>query len=210
MVNFDKAEAEAFWKWFSTVAGSLARSNFVNNEILAEIDRRLFSIDSRLNWEIGPHQDSSNCQFVISPNFNNELLPICRALLDLAPKIEGWILMLFKPRRAWNNELTIRDVGGEAIHLDTSLWRYVMLRYPDDEMEILIAANTKLPFDDGSRLRWLAGALTLEALLGEKTVMECVQSWDVYDFLEPRFDSAAKEIRLLPEAFGFVGGPSLK
>lgn len=201
MATFTKKDVKAFWNWFREVALSLEQSNFGDAKVLREVDRRLFNIDSRMNWEIGPGSLSS-CQLVLSPNFNKDLVATCKAVLDLAPSIERWSFLLFKPRKVWNDEIILHDVGGQAICLNTSSWHYVMLRYPSNETEILIAANQNLPIEEGSRLRWLAGALILEAMLGEKIVMDCVHSWKVFDVLEPRFRSSAKELKSLPAAFG--------
>lgn len=191
---------KAFWKWFASVSGKLDSSDFSDTELVAELDRRLFNIDSRINWEIGPGIRTS-CQLVLSPNFSDDLVPICRTFLDLAPPIKNWTFLLYKPRKDWHNELTVEDAGGQSIQLDTNGWTYVLLRYPDGDSEILIAANEALPFEKESRLRWLAGALVLEALLGEEVVMKHVQTWELVDYMDGGLSADARELRQLPDSF---------
>jgi hypothetical protein len=195
-----QAESDAFWRWFSQAASRLEADNFSDPDTLRQLDRHLFNVDSRLNWEIGPGA-TSPAQLVISPNFNPELVPICKSLLARAPQLPRWSFLMYKPRRPGADTVTVDDLGNEAITLDTSRWTYVILNYPDRGSEVLIAANEALPFDADSRLRWIAGALTLESLLGEQLVMELQLDWELVDALEPRFSVAARPLSALPSAF---------
>jgi hypothetical protein len=195
------SELVDFWDWFASIAKTLEEGELSDSPILTELGRRIFNIDSRLNWEVGPTPGAGS-QLVISPNYDEELVPLCQSIVTLAPNIGGWKFYAYKPRRRWTNEVILEGQQGDPVRIDTRRWTYVILRYKDEATEVLLSANEALPFDPESQLRWIAGALVLEALLGEELVMSARLSWDLLDHLEPQFQASARPLSRLPEAFG--------
>lgn len=194
-----EVEATRFWKWFSSVEAAIRETQ--SDELLRELDRRIFNIDSRLNWELGPAQPSG-MQLVISPNFDRELVPVCRRIVALSPGLSEWFFFPFKPRRKWASTLTINDVGGTPVQIDATNWTYVILRYPEGHAEVLLFANQQLQIAADSTMRWIAAALALEILLGEELVLKLSLEWELLDFPEERFEVAARPLDELPSAFG--------
>lgn len=206
MSQLDKAELleiERFWRWFAKNAHDLADSYPARENSLAELERRVFNLDSRLSWEVGPG-DTAECQLVISPNLDPELVEKAVAVISRAPKIECWAFHVFRPRKFWQGSVVVTGHDGIRYSFNTKNWAFVLLRYPDGYVEVLIAANENLPLSTESPDRWTLGAIVLESLLGEEVVMKAISSWDVLDHMEEQFVRDCRPLSELPAAFGIV------
>jgi len=86
-----------FWNWFASndpqirEAYDRADHDWLDTYISPKIDR----IAEHLNWEMGPYNDSEDT-FVLSPTIR-ENLPITRAAVAIAPKIDGWQFLPARP-----------------------------------------------------------------------------------------------------------------
>ncbi len=173
-------EVKRFWQWFEKSADALARSDFADKGLIAELDRRIFNINSDLSWEIGPG-GASECQLVISPNLDPELLPVVEATLSLAPKIEGWDLLSFRPRKQWQGTTEIVSSDGTRRTFNTGGWSYAATKLEDGAFEIYLLPDVPVPYSLESGDRWVLGAVVLEAILGEEFLMRRVPHWEVLE-----------------------------
>ncbi len=91
------------------------------------------------------------------------------------------------------------------MRIDASSWKFVLLRYPDGDYEIVLASRSLPELNDEER--WHAATIVLESILGEEELMNLKGSYDLVDELEPQHANRARPIQELWEAF--VGPSSM-
>lgn len=189
--------AAEFWSWFRAVADSL-EVKMENPSLLAELDRSITKLHPSISWELGPGIKKA-CQLVISPNLNAELFPFTREIVGHAPQLDNWEFYAARQPKPWDYRLEVEDTSGSALAFDTSSWTYVLLRYPSGKHEILIKSTVPLPSDKDTG--WQIGAIILESILGEETLLDKIDSFTVVDRLEAKFEGKDKPIKELRRAF---------
>lgn len=190
--------ADSFWKWFSKISNSLA-ANVENEELLNELDERVRQLSPGLSWEIGPGRKKDWC-LAISPNLNSELLPETDAVVAQAPELPDWEVTSTRPKKDWKGWFEIRREDGSCFSVDSSGWLYVLLRYPDGFYEVLLQHEVASQLSPDER--WTAAAIVLEGLLGERTLIDKVQAFDLVSELGPQLSREAKPIQKLGASFG--------
>lgn len=192
----DKQKTDEFWTWFRSIAASLV-ANVENSPLLEELDVRIRELDSELSWEVGP----GSCepwQLVISPNLDRDLWPRAEEIISSAPVVEGWEFHSARRPKEWDYKLLMeRPDGREPVQLDASHWSFVLLRYPDGGLELLLQGDNLASLDDDER--WQAAAITLESILGEEVLLDKISEFELVDQFEPRFEEERKPIQRLRE-----------
>lgn len=192
----DKQKIDEFWTWFRSIAASLV-ANVENSPLLEELDVRIRELDSELSWEVGP----GSCepwQLVISPNLDRDLWPRAEEIISSAPVVEGWEFHSARRPKEWDYKLLMeRPDGREPVQLDASHWSFVLLRYPDGGLELLLQGDNLASLDDDER--WQAAAITLESILGEEVLLDKISEFELVDQFEPRFEEERKPIQRLRE-----------
>ena len=143
-----------------------------------------------LGWEIGPGLSKEN-SLTISPNGNKDLLDETKYIIDKAPQLEDWEFYFVKqPKENWH----LAELVDTNIEIDASDWTYVLSRYEDENIEILLKADTLTNLDQETKE--LAADLILTNLLGEELK---IQKIDFIDIVE-KFDEAKgiTELKYLP------------
>lgn len=190
------SQSEEFWNWFRDVAVLLA-GNIENQGVLQELDRRVHGMDPRLSWEIGPG-GIEPWQLVISPNLDRDLRATAREIISLAPVLHGWEFHSARRPKAWDYKLLMNRSGERPpLELDVSGWNFVVLRYPDSALEIMLEGEDLSVIDDDER--WQMAALVLESILGEELLLDKITEFELVDQIDPRFADQSKSIQQLKE-----------
>jgi Arc/MetJ family transcription regulator len=183
MLDFQLAE---FWTWFSQHSDRL-RSDSFDPKVLQSLDDTISNWD--LSWEIGPGISKEN-SLTISPNGDIQLLSLTQRIVDLALVLDSWEFYSSKqPKENWMNAIVYPNV-----EIDAYEWSYVLLRYPNDEIEILIKADDLRRLDVETKK--IAVDLILTNLLGERSKMEELDYVEVVnDFDHP---NQSAKLKFLP------------
>jgi hypothetical protein len=185
-----------FWNWFAANAESI--SSNARPDLLEKLNEKLRQVDQRLSWEIGPGRHEP-WLLAISPNLDKSLVDDARKVITEAPEIPGWELYATRQPKQWDFRVEI-DCGSshEKVYLDASDWQFVLLRYPDGLREILLTGpNLPVLTDDQ---RWQAAAIVLEGVLGEESLLENVDEFELVVKMEPRFKNNKRPISELKAA----------
>jgi hypothetical protein len=176
-----------FWSWFVKKSNTLHSDNYDKN-ILNELDRTISNWG--LSWEIGPGISKEN-SLTISPNGDKELLSKTNSIIDKAPQLENWEFYFAKqPKENWY----LAKLVDTDFEIDASEWTYVLLKYEDEKIEILLKADTLSKLD--KEAKEIAADLILTNLLGEELKIRKI------DFIEvvEKFDGekGITELKFLP------------
>lgn len=156
------AEIHEFWAWFQTNAQELGR-DFHNSALLAELDTRLACIGVA-GWELGPGS-ATRYALAISPDGNRDQLPLTKRIVALSPTVPHWVFLAARPARPSPFLFTLQRNGQNDLAVDASEWRYVLYRFPDGLMDIVLE-QARLQ-DVSEEERYMAATIMLDALMGE-------------------------------------------
>ncbi len=194
-VEKSRLASEAFWLWFTGVAGRLA-ADLDNDEILTELDRRVRELGP-LTWEVGPGLQEPNF-LAISPAGQRKLLELTDEIVRDAPSLPAWEFHSAKPAKRWTIRFSIEGSDGISHLIDGVEWRYILLRYPDGMFDIVILAPN-LPAD--ARIEEQAGAIVVKGQLGERLTLEHVRQIEIVRSLGPENERKSSSISDLPAHF---------
>jgi len=186
-----------FWYWFHVNAGSIV-SEIEKGARLDELDRKVNNLAPDLSWEVGPGIDKQ-WQLVISPNLNRSLRKTACMIVAGSPELDEWEFHSARQKKDWDYRVEIEiDKIDTPLSIDAKSWRFVLLRYPDGVQEILIEANgiPKVEKED----RRLICEVVLESLLGEETLLNSVDEFELVDKFESQLEAQARSIRDLYSA----------
>ncbi|HSQ44293.1 MAG TPA: hypothetical protein VLM16_04810 [Ginsengibacter sp.] len=176
-----------FWNWFVKNSDNLYPGTYDQN-VLNELDRIITNWG--LTWEIGPAL-SKNYSLTISPNGDKELLDTTNYIIDKAPQLDGWEFYSTKqPKENWHL-LRLVDTG---LEIDASSWTYVLLKYEDEKIEILLKADSLANLD--TERKALAVDQILTNLLGEKLKIQKIDFIDVVEKFDD--EKGITELKYLP------------
>lgn len=199
MADLSDSQVHSFWRWFATVARALAES-LEHAAILEELDQRVADFGP-ISWEVGPGISRANA-LVLSPSGSAELLQLTERLVALVPDIPDWEFHSTKPAKSWDLKFFVEDRERRPRLIDANEWEYVLLRYSDGKFEILVRAPNLADTDPGTRYTAVEEAVT--GLIGERRLIEAVDSIDVVDNLEDshlskrsRFPDLARQLDAL-------------
>jgi len=179
---------DSFWKWFNENKDKIESDNY-NPTILDHLDKTIS--DWNLDWEVGPGQFKRN-SLTISPDGDEELLPLTEHIIDRSPSIDNWEFYSTKqPKANWN----LLELTQNNISVNASEWEYVILKYDDGKIEILVKADDLKSYD--KETKEIIVKIVLTNLLGEKLFMQQVDYFDIVDEFDG--DKGITEIRYLPE-----------
>ena len=177
-----------FWRWFVDNKDKLESDSY-DSAILQQLDKTISNWD--LNWEIGPGQSKEN-SLTISPKSDPALLLLTEQIISKAPTLDKWQFYSTKqPKENWH----LLELNQQNISVNASEWEYVLLKYKDGKIEVLIKANNLLQYDKDTKE--LIVELILINLLGEKMFMERVDYFDIVDEFDR--NSGITEIKYLPK-----------
>jgi hypothetical protein len=129
-----------FWSWFAKNSDNLHSDNYDQN-ILNELDRIISNWG--LTWEIGPGI-SKDYSLTISPEGDKELFETTNSIIDKAPQFDYWEFYSTKqPKENWH----LARLVDTELEIDASNWTYVLLKYEDEKIEILLKADSLANLD---------------------------------------------------------------
>ena len=186
-----------FWNWFRQNADVITR-DYNDDALIKDLDSEVSLSWPALSWEIGP-DPSGGWYFALSPNLKREMLKAARAAIGDAPQTPRWKFYATRQRKSWNGRFEVSTSEGR-LEIYSSNWRYVLLRYPDGECEIVLIGNEADLLGDTER--WQAAAIVVEGMLGEACILDNNLSFALSSTPEPQFVGKEKPVQDLPRAFG--------
>jgi len=100
----------------------------------------------------------------ISPNGDKNLLGKTKEIIDKAPQLDNWEFYSAKQsKKNWH----LAKLLDTDLQIDASNWTYVLLKYEDEKIEILLKADTLTKLDD--ELKELVADLILTKLIRRRT-----------------------------------------
>lgn len=164
-INEDKAFK--FWNWFVENNQQFLELEESNQEkLLDDIIQQLHQVDPNLYLEIGEEEDGLY-DLIITAEGDTEYFETVESLVNLAPEIEGWSILAFKPRMGFDMAIRYKD-----IELDSSDMWFLPLEHPTQFH--LIGLRIGIPdFDESNESiyedYYMATTLLLENCLGERS-----------------------------------------
>jgi hypothetical protein len=118
--------------------------------------------------KIGPGLVKS-WQFVFSPNLDPDLRSVTSDIVRDAPIFDDWEFFSVRQPKQWEYKFELAAGNGKRLKIDASEWRFVLLRYPDSQHEIVLEGKDAPDLNDDEA--WQAAAIALESILGEDILM---------------------------------------
>jgi hypothetical protein len=200
----DYMTSEKFWHWFSVHASQIAEHPN-DTDVITMLDQHVLDTWPELAWEIGP-EPTGDWFFALSPNLNGDLAASARHAISCAPTIKGWTFHPTRQRKYWNGRFEFKSLE-RVLQFDSSLWHYLLLRYPEGDTEVvLFAFEARLL---SANERWQAAAIVLEGLLGEACMLDKVNSFALEPAPDDKLSTEVKPLHLLPQAFGLHQSQSI-
>ena len=181
-----------FWNWFSENCQKFD-NDFENTDLLYELDKRITDLGV-FSWEIGPGKTSPNA-LVISPNGDIDLLPYTKDIIGQAKTCLGWEYYYAKPPKEWDLIFDFETSNGVQVHVDASLWEYVLLRYEDGMFEIIIKATNIKELNENDKLA--IAEMLLDGVIGEELRMTSICLIEIVEEFENEYDDKASNIENL-------------
>jgi hypothetical protein len=103
---------ERFWTWFAQNSRALLESEDFEGPLFDELTEELEGVEAGLVWEMGIHEWGR--EIIISADGNRNLFPTVEKMVAAAPRIEGWKVVAFRPRKALDLTLQIGDLSLKA------------------------------------------------------------------------------------------------
>ena len=194
-MKISKSQIQEFWEWFTKSHFKLRSESFVR-ECLDKLDRTVSGWN--LSWEIGPgkHTDYS---FSLSGNGDVELSNLAKNIIKEAPAIEGWEFFDFRQSKENWRQLKLSHQN-----IDATDWEYILLKQPNDKLEILIKADN---LNELSRdIQRNAIELVLINLLGEKKYITNIDFYDLIDSNSKEYSNKYNNLKHLPDHFKTITG----
>ena len=91
-------QPQNFWVWFQENRGFLESYATNTQAVTRALGGRLQNVDRGLTYELGQAADGVY-EFIVSANGIRDVFPEVIRLVRAAPKIEGWRIVAFRPRR---------------------------------------------------------------------------------------------------------------
>jgi len=172
--------------------------NSRDSALLAELDVRVQGLKPTFSWEIGPGL-SKPWRLVISPSLNGDLRELAKSIVAVSPALRDWEFHSPRQPKKWDFKFELEDPKERGpIELDASTWKFVLLKYPDGKNEILLKAEAQTKLK--KKQRTLAATIVLESILGEETLLDCVDDYQLVKELEPRLNKMLRPIRRSQDA----------
>lgn len=191
-----RGDAQAFWAWFSQAAPQLAKDYeaFAKGDagpepLIAPVAERLDAYDNGIVHEIGCDENGVY-DFVISADGIKDRIEPVMALARAAPKIDGWKVTAFRPRKAGGGALL--QMGAETFSAEDVLYR---LDGPRDGL-CDIKIRFRADFDAPDEVLIGPAFIIMDSVIGEYDVMTKIGEVDP-GFLKP--GESAPDFRPLTE-----------
>lgn len=173
-INIDK-KAE-FWDWFESHHSELP-SDKITDALINELNDKILSL-ADLNWEIREGVEKSN-MLIISAGGDNELIPVAKKIIEVAPNLKDWEYSYYKPPKKWNYSLSLKEHIGFDKEISIDNWEYVLLKFNDGTFGIVIKADNINTFKEDDK--YTIADIVLESILGDDLSYSLIKNVEIVD-----------------------------
>jgi hypothetical protein len=86
---------------------------------------------------------------VISPSLNPDLREMAKSIVAASPALRDWEFHSARQPKKWDFKFELENPKGRGpIELEASIWKFVLLKYPDGTNEILLKAEAQNEVDE--------------------------------------------------------------
>jgi hypothetical protein len=165
----DVVRIRAFWDWFVKNTPTMAQLRAQDFSFADELKRRLERIRNGVTWELAG--DETECTLFISADGFRELIPYVQAVVENAPKLDGWRVVAFRQRTGIGAKMQFR---GATIDPSQTYFELVA-----DGKKINLKTYVSKTADVESEASIHTVFLMLDHLLGEYDVMTKMGLFDL-------------------------------
>ncbi len=184
-----KAGVEGFWAWFAETIAPLGADGLDQDDIVARIDAEFAKVYPDLAFELwGP--DGDMVDFVISADGRTELFTEVLNAVRAAPKIPGWRIVAFRPRRSIRARVSAmgHQLSGDQI------W----YRCEPEDGRLRIALFVEELNDDNWDVLCATSCVLLDMALGEFDAATKIAALEHYPLNDETRGLAPKPLAQLP------------
>jgi hypothetical protein len=156
-----------FWSWFTKHSKALRAIRSAEDEKYTELEARVATVNAGLDVEIGGADDSEDISLIITAHGNESMFPIVDALVQRAPRVDGWQIYALKPPLLEDLEL---QYGGGVLRLSDIWFKVVSKKKWTGKLQIQIACR-----NGKSEARQDAALVALESFLGERAFAASIE-----------------------------------
>lgn len=185
-----KAPQNPFWTWFAETIAPLGADGLDEENIVARIDERFRETYPDLAFELwGP--DGDMVDFVISADGRTELFSEVLEAVRSAPRIPGWRVVAFRPRRSIRARVTAmgHQLSGDQI------WYHCE---PEDG-RLRVSLFVEELNDDNWDVLCATSCVLLDMALGEFDAATKIAGLEHYPMNEETRTLAPKPLAQLPD-----------
>lgn len=199
-MNLAEDKIEAFWQWFvqnhERIKNCIEDAAAPDREYIIEnLNNHILNLGT-LTWDVGL-DGNDEWFFMLSPNGVEELLPISEQIINEAPLFLDWKYYASKPALDWDRNFSLYDQEMEVVEIDASNWRYVAFDSDNDKIEIVLEVPVVQHLSEETA--FTAATIFLNNEVGEKALIEFVDSYSIVSVLELEDDEESNSISELKE-----------
>jgi len=194
------AVQDPFWAWFMEVIASLGADGLDQDDIVARIDAEFSKVHPDLAFELwGP--DGDMVDFVISADGQTELFSEVLDVVRSAPRIPGWRVVAFRPRRSIRARVSAMgyQLSGDQI------WYHAE---PEDG-RLRVSLFVEDIDDDNWDILCATSCVLLDMALGEFDAATKIAALEHYPLNEETRTLAPKPLAQLPDELDAFFGETL-
>lgn len=195
MEKVSKSKTVKFWNWF-TESQSLLVPGKITPEFINILNERILELGD-FNWEIreGKHK---NYMLIISPGGDLDLLQDTYTIINLAPELDNWEFIHYKPAKKWDFKLTMKPNSKiNKKEVDVKKWEYILLDFSDGTYDIIIKADNLKLFNDNEKLT--IADIVLESILGEELSLRLIKKVEFLEEFDKSDENKKNSIQVLKE-----------
>ncbi len=158
---FGRSTEKRFWKWFVEHSEELFNFEADQERIFDQLSIQLKKVHEDLTFEFGPIQADKR-EFIVSADGIRAAFPIVQKLVAIAPKIDRWSIIPFRPPKGLMNSIQF----GDYILTPKDVW----FKHETDADRIGLFMYVKNFCDDNEMQAKQAVFIMLDNALGEYNV----------------------------------------
>ncbi len=160
-----------FWRWFVENSGTIATSSDMEGPVFERLTEQLRAVNPGLVWELG--SEGPGHEIVISADGIREIFPIVERVVAAAPRIPGWKVTAFRPRKSLDG-FTIEMDG---IRVDPREIRFELDLGDEGRADLSLYVPG---YREGEERIMRATYILLDAALGERDVETRIGAIDFF------------------------------
>lgn len=182
MSKFDE-KIKDFWLWFDAeklqIERIVAGEDDENPTALSDQLDELVLAFGPLKWQL-ESKDNGNFQFIVSPNNDSDLLRITSLLIKSAPAYKNWEFHDAIPATGelttflYDDEMDVQKVTAEN-------WQCV-IENESNLLHLIVRVDQTDHLDEETEM--VAVDLLLNAILGERTKIKFIESFEIVDEID--------------------------